>query len=249
MSVAEPDGVFVTGTDTEVGKTVIAGAIALLLRRAGRRVGVFKPVATGCRHDPRGDLVSADAEFLAHCADSPADLPTINPVRYADALAPSVAARRAKRPVDFEAIDRAYRRIRQDRDVVVVEGIGGLMVPLDERTFVTDLAKRLRLPLVVVARAGLGTINHTLLTLDAARRAGLDIAGVFLNHYRPSEATLAEETNPDEIARCGNVDLPTVVPHDPAVHIAKGLLGDDLLFAVSQWGGLTRLTGGPTRRR
>jgi len=105
-------GWFVTGTDTGVGKTMVAGALALLLRQAGRRVGVFKPVATGCRRDPRLGLVSEDAEFLAHCAEAREDLATIYPVRYAGDLSPMVAAEWSRRPIDWPAIEDSWTRIR-----------------------------------------------------------------------------------------------------------------------------------------
>ena len=176
-------GLFITGTDTEVGKTLVAGAIARALRQAGRTVEVFKPAATGCRRTREG-LISADAEFLAACADSRRTLAQINPVRYASPLAPNVAATREHRPVELEAIFDEYRRLAGAADVVLVEGIGGLLCPISDDFWVIHLAKLMRLPLVVVARAGLGTINHALLTLQVARAAGLRIAGVVVNRYR-----------------------------------------------------------------
>jgi dethiobiotin synthetase len=176
-------GVFVTGTDTEVGKTLVAGAIARRLRRSGRRVEVFKPAATGCRRTREG-LVSDDTEFLAACADSRMMLADITPVRYRTALAPNVAAEREGRPVDLEAIFQAYARVAVAGEVLVVEGVGGLLCPISNDFWVIHFARMTRLPLVIVARAGLGTINHTLLTLHAARSAGLSVAGVVINRYR-----------------------------------------------------------------
>src|SRR5439155_2370082 len=171
--------------DTGVGKTVIAGALALLVRQEGRRVGVFKPVATSCRRDVRLGLVSEDAEFLAHCAESPETLETINPVRYAGELAPMAAAERQKKPIDWAAIEQSWDRIRNDSDWQVVEGAGGLLVPIDAQNSMADLAGRFGLPLVIVTRPGLGTINHTLLTIEAARNRKLPIACVVVNGYRP----------------------------------------------------------------
>lgn len=225
-------GWFVTGTDTGVGKTVIAGALACLLREAGRRVGVFKPVATGCRRELDLGLVSSDTEFLAHCSESRDTLATITPIRYAEELAPMAAAERSRRPIDFDAIRESHARIAAHSDVMIIEGVGGLLVPIDARTFVADLAREFGLPLIVVARAGLGTLNHTLLTLEAARTRGLRVDAVVLNHYESMQPTLAEETNPDVIARLGRVPLPTIVPFDDRVDTSRGRLPESVLFPL-----------------
>src|SRR5829696_9586866 len=118
-------GLFVTGTDTEVGKTVIAGAIANYFLRQGKRVAVSKPIATGCVHRREG-LVSEDAEFLASCADARFPLDVICPVRYKEPLAPQVAADRANEPVDWPAVDRSLRAMSAESDVIIVEGVGGV---------------------------------------------------------------------------------------------------------------------------
>src|SRR6266545_547823 len=117
-------GLFITGTDTGVGKTVIACAIAVALRRTGSRVGVFKPVATGCVHRREG-LISEDAELLAHHADCRQPLDVICPQRYSEALAPAVAAQRAKQPVDWDVVQRSFDTIARGSDVMVAEGVGG----------------------------------------------------------------------------------------------------------------------------
>jgi len=232
-------GLFVTGTDTGVGKTVVAGGLCRVLRAMGRRVGVMKPIATGCAQRDRGNLVNEDAEFLAHCADTPRNLEDVNPVRYAEPLAPAVAAKRSNTPIDFAAIGRAYGRICDDCDVVIVEGVGGWMVPIAEKVMLSDLAMQFDLPVVIVARAGLGTINHTLLTVEAVRRSGLTLAGVVLNHYEPDAATVAEETNPEIIAKHAGLDLPVIVPFDKTVNIKRGSIGEDVLYplrnGVSGW--------------
>lgn len=228
-------GWFVTGTDTGVGKTVIAGALAMLARRQGRRVGVFKPVATACRHDVRLGLVSEDAEFLAHTAEAEEMLEVITPVRYAGELAPMVAARREQRPIDWPAIDAAWERIRRDNDWLIVEGVGGLLVPIDEKTSVADLALRYALPLVIVARPDLGTINHTLLTIEAAKARRLPIAAVVINGYRPSSGTLAEETNPETIAQLTRMSIPLIVPHDPEVNTRTGRLSESVLYPLREF--------------
>jgi dethiobiotin synthetase len=206
-------GLFITGTDTEVGKTVIAGAIANWFRRREFRVGVCKPVATGCVRRREG-LVSEDAEFLAHCADAPGPLDLICPQRYAEPLAPAIAAERARQPLDWSAIDRALAEISEVSDAIVVEGVGGLMVPLDDKHTVRDMARWLQLPTVIVSRATLGTINHTLLTASALREPRIPIAGVVINRYPAENTNVAEETNPRAIERWGKVPILTIVPEE-----------------------------------
>ena len=214
-------GLFITGTDTGVGKTVVAGAIAAWFRRQGRRVAVLKPIATGCERRREG-LVSTDAEFLAHCADTPHPLDLVCPQRYVDPLAPAVAAERAGQPVDWAAVQRSIDLMARDSDVFIVEGVGGAMVPLDERHTVLDLAAWLGLPSVVVARAGLGTINHTLLTVEAMRKVG-PVAGVVINRYPAENAGVAEETNPRMISRWGRIPVLCIVPDEPVVETAAAL--------------------------
>lgn len=206
-------GLFITGTDTGVGKTVIAGAIAAWFRQRGSRVAVLKPVATGCERRREG-LVSPDAEFLAHCADSPHPLDLICPQRYVEPLAPAVAAERTGQPLDWTAVQRSIDSMSRDSDLLIVEGVGGVMVPLDDRHTVLDLARWLALPSVVVARAGLGTINHTLLTL-AALRPVAKVAGVVVNRYPSENAGAAEETNPRMISKWGSVPVLCISPEDP----------------------------------
>lgn len=206
-------GLFITATDTEVGKTVVAGAIADWFKRRRFRVGVCKPVATGCKHVREG-LVSEDSEFLAHCADAVAPLDIICPQRFVEPLAPAVALERAGRKLDWEAIDRALGEISGQSDVMIVEGIGGVMVPMDGKILLRDIIQWLGLAAVVVARPGLGTINHTLLTLDALRAANIPIAGVVVNRYPPDNASVAEETNLRALEKYGKTRLLAVVPDE-----------------------------------
>ncbi|MDP6545733.1 MAG: dethiobiotin synthase [Phycisphaerae bacterium] len=230
-------GAFVTGTDTGVGKTVIAGAIARSLNNAGVRTEVFKPAASGCRRD-RGQLVSEDAEFLAACADSSRTLEEIAPLRYAAALAPNVAAERAGRKVDVEAIFEAYRQLEGASDAVIVEGVGGLMCPISDDLWVVHLAMMMALRVVIVARPDLGTINHTLLTIHAARSAGLQVAGVIVNRYRGdtegSDDQIAMLTNPAQIARKGNTQILALVPEDSETSVSNAILGPNVSVAIDQ---------------
>jgi dethiobiotin synthetase len=192
---------------------------------------VFKPVATGCRRDVRLGLVCADAEFLAHCAEASENLETINPVRYVGELAPMVAAEQQHRPIDWAAIRESWARIRQ-ADCVVAEGAGGLLVPIDREHNMADLAKELELPLIIVARPGLGTINHTLLTIEAARARRLKIAAVVVNGYRPDSATPAEESNPEVIGRLAKMPIPLIVPFDAHTSIETGAIGESVLYPL-----------------
>ena len=203
----------VTGTDTEVGKTVVAGAIASWFRRRAYRVAVSKPVATGCVRRREG-LVSEDGEFLAHCADARFPLDLICPQCYAEPLAPAIAAERAAQPLDWEAIDRSIQSMSREADVMIVEGVGGLMVPMDAKHTFRDVARWLGAPAIIVARPGLGTINHTLLTIAALREATIPIAGVVINRYPPETPGAAEETNPRAIERWGRVPVLCVVPEE-----------------------------------
>ncbi len=226
-------GLFVTGTDTEVGKTVIAGGIARVLKDKGQEVGVFKPVASGCRSD-RGALVSPDAEFLAHCADSSETLDQICPVRFREPLAPEVAVQRGAEPIELEIIRTYYNRLAAGKEVMIVEGIGGLLVPLSQELLVADLAGQMDLPLLIVAKPGLGTINHTLLTIEAARARGLRVAGIVINSYVADTASVAEETNPAAIERASGVKVLAIVPRDLQTNVARGAIGPGVLFALQQ---------------
>src|SRR4051812_40085174 len=158
----------ITGTDTGIGKTVVAASIAQILNEQGNRVAVFKPAGSGCVHRREG-LVSEDAELLAHCANARHPLDLICPQRYAEPLAPAIAAERAKQPLDWEAINRSITLLSRDSDVMIIEGIGGLLVPMDPPHPSPAAAADIKPPAVVVARPALGTINHTLLTLQALR--------------------------------------------------------------------------------
>jgi dethiobiotin synthetase len=232
-------GLFITGTDTAVGKTLVAGAIADYFARRGRRVGVCKPIATGCVRRREG-LVSEDAEFLAHHADARFPLDTICPQRFAEPLAPAIAAERAGQVIEWAAIDRAIQSMASQSDVMLVEGVGGILVPLDRRHTVLDMAKWLGLAAVVVARPGLGTINHTLLSVAALRTANVKVAGVVINQYPPGTVPAAEETNPRAIERWGSVPVLCLVPHFAGA--AAPHLPADVVAAVGtvDWEALAR---------
>jgi len=227
--VTEPVGLFITGTDTEVGKTVVTAALAAAFRRRGLSVGVMKPVATGCARQG-GRLVSEDAELLARAAGSEDPMELVCPYRFEPPVAPAVVSS----SISLDRIEQAFHTLAARHDVMLVEGIGGLLVPLNAGWTVADLARRLRLPLLVVARAELGTINHTLLTLEAAGSNGLEVAGMVFNQ-RSGRPTLAERTNPKLIRRLGGVPVFGIVPKvsRPAPErVARHLKVDALLKQI-----------------
>jgi dethiobiotin synthetase len=226
-------GLFITGTDTGVGKTIVTAALAIVLRRRGTDVGVMKPVATGCVRRREG-LVSEDAEFLAQAADAPESLDEIAPIRLAEPLAPTVAAARAGRPLDLEPMWAAWRRLSATHEIMLVEGIGGILCPVTPAESVADLAKGFGLPLVVVARATLGTINHTAMTVEAARSRGLEVAGIIINRYDRDLEDVAQLTAPDEIQRVTGAPVLGLVPDDKSTDFASAAVGNDVLAAVLQ---------------
>jgi len=201
--------IFVTGTDTGVGKTVVTAALALLLRERGVNVGVMKPVTSGCVE--RGDtLVSEDAELLAWAAGVPLDTDCA-PYCLRTPIAPSVAAAREKVRIDFSRIGEAFEGLKARHDFVLVEGAGGLMVPLSGGLMVADLVLGLKLPLLVVARPNLGTINHTVLTCYTAKHLGIEVRGTIINSY-PDQPDAAEEYAPHLIDSLAGVPLLGVFP-------------------------------------
>jgi dethiobiotin synthetase len=181
-------GLLVTGTDTGVGKTFVACALAHALRAGGRRVTVMKPVETGVTEAPD------DALRLRDAAADPAPLDEICPYRLRAPLAPAVAARLEGVTIDLARLEALIRRRLEGADVMLVEGAGGLLVPIADSVTWADLAARLRLPLLVVAANRLGTINHCALTARVAEGMGLSVAGFVLSSPGPGR-DLSADTN------------------------------------------------------
>ena len=198
-------GIFITGTGTEIGKTVIAGGLAASLKQAGMNVGVMKPISTGD---------TADAQFLKHAAQVDDEIASINPIYLRHPLAPSVAARMEGREINVSCVETAFAELQQKYDFVIVEGVGGIAVPIQDDFLVVHLIKRLQLPILIVAQAGLGTLNHTLLTVAYARQFELQITGIVLNGLRAETAGLAEATNPAEIENLTGVPVVGIVPYE-----------------------------------
>ena len=202
-------GLFVTGTDTGVGKTVVAAAIAAALCDGGERVAVVKPVVTGLDEAGEPGAPPPDHELLAAAAGVPPS--SVTQLTFGPPLSPHLAAQLAGVAIAPPALVAAARAAAHGASVLIAEGVGGLLVPLTPGYLIRDYALELGLPLVVAARPGLGTINHTLLTLEAARAAGLRVAGVVLTPW-PAEPGPALESNGATIASLGQVDVATL-PH------------------------------------
>jgi dethiobiotin synthetase len=190
-------------------------------RRWGLSAGYFKPVQSGCPVD-NGRLIPTDAVFARELAGLNEPLEVLTPITLRLPLAPGVAAAREGVEVSLDRIAQAWEELGRRYEVLVTEGAGGLYVPLADNNFlVLDLARWLRLPLIVVARAGLGTINHTVLTVKAAQQAGVPVAGVIINRY-PERPSLAEATNPEVIAALADVPILGMVPEIPQISSPEG---------------------------
>jgi dethiobiotin synthetase len=199
-------GFFVTGTGTGVGKTVAAVLMAGTLVSEGFTVAVFKPAVTGLDEPGEPDHV-----LLRRAAESDQSDDEIAPYRYGPAASPHLAAAQAGEEIDPERLRRAAAAAAASADTLVCEGVGGLLVPLSPRYLVRDFARDLALPLLIAASPGLGTINHTLLTIEAARNSGLIVKGVILGPW-PEEPGTVETSNRETIEALGQVDVQTL-PH------------------------------------
>lgn len=223
-------GIFVTGTDTGVGKSLVAAALARFLVRQGIKVGVMKPVESGVSIPA---ALGQDGELLRWAADCDAPIELISPCRLIEPLAPSLAAELADTVIDIDGLVSDAKKLLESYEFVIVEGAGGLMVPLRDTFMMGDLARRIGLPLLTVCRPDLGTINHTLLTLQAARAWGLEPAGLVVNNM-PASPGLAEEHAPAMLAQLGSVDVWQVLSHVEGnerqkVEFLSRQFGDDLM--------------------
>ncbi|MCI3918670.1 dethiobiotin synthase [Paenibacillus sp. TRM 82003] len=208
-------GLFVTGTDTGVGKTVVASVLAPAIARrlhAGARVALWKPVQTGAAEGSP----QADSNRLVSGSGLPIDEPDISTYTFPDPVVPWMAAQREGSRISFAQLTEEGRERLNANDYTVVEGSGGLAVPLTDRHLTGDLAAALDLPLLIVARPGVGSVNHTLLTLAYARGLGLRPIGVVLNGYREGMADIMLE-NAMMIERFGDVPIVGKLPWLPAV--------------------------------
>ena len=196
---------FVTGTDTDVGKTTVSMALLAAATRRGLQTRCMKPVESGCKRARDGSLTPADATRLAGVCSSKQSLMTTCPYRFQEPVAPGMAAEARGITIDLNRIEERYRSLAFDKpDFILVEGAGGLLVPLGGKRLIADMACKLGLPLLVVARPGLGTINHTLLTVQGARLRGLRVAGVIFSNQQKKLDKLTGP-NAQEIALLGEV--------------------------------------------
>ncbi len=205
-------GFFITGADTGVGKTIIAGAMIKVLCFLGLKTAGMKPVESGCAREGKA-LIPSDGMFLKQMADMQEPVTQITPCCFENPLAPLPASELEKKSISVTVIKKAYYSLIKYYDAVIVEGVGGLMVPLRENYFTADLAKQMGLPLIVVARPGLGTINHTMLTVNYALKEGLKVAGIIINYSHPPETSLAEKTNPQLLKQICPVPLIGIFPY------------------------------------
>src|SRR4051812_28057693 len=227
-------GIFVTATDTGVGKTVLAAAICAALAERGERVAAFKPVVTGVNEEP--DEWPRDHVLLARVATIRQKPSDVTPLEFGPAVSPHLAAEMAGKTIEPHELAQAARGAAEEADTLVCEGVGGLLVPLTPGYLVRDLAVELDLPLVIAARPGLGTINHTLLTIEGARAVGLDVAGVVITPW-PDEPDNLVRSNVDTIERFGNVNVAKMPETDP-----DSLAEAGAQLPLDEWIG----TSGPT---
>jgi dethiobiotin synthetase len=235
-------GIFITGTDTGVGKTIVAAGLVLALRRLGLDPGYFKPVASGAVKT-RAGLLSPDVRLILHTTGLMDPPPLINPVCLAPPLAPLPAAERSGVTWSVSEITRAHTLLRRYHDFLVVEGIGGLLVPLKKKILVIDLIERLGMPVLVVGRPNLGTINHTLMTLTLLKQQKVKVLGFLFNGQkgRPGPAEIAA---PGIITAFSGVPYWGTLPWDKNVSEEKFRLGSiprRLETLIRRNGGLPRL--------
>ncbi len=246
-------GLFITGTDTAVGKTVVSCAIALAWREQRLRgcLGVCKPLASGCRRDRHG-LVNEDAEALLACCGSDWPMDLVSPIRFAPPLAPAVAAEQEREAVDWSALSRALTTLDQMSDALLIEGVGGLMVPLDPRHpryMVGQLAQAIGYPVVVVCRANLGTLNHTLMTVELLRQAGCRVSGLVMNGLDGDPAAARQDpslrSNRAWLERLTGAKVLAVLPRARSLDLPRGKMDQALVAAAASvpWQDLMRVPG------
>lgn len=200
--------VFVTGTDTDIGKTVVTAGLAAVMQSLGYKAGVYKPIQSGAE-EKNGFLISPDLSYVKKLDFY---VETLCTYLLKPPTAPYLAAEIDGVSINFNAINREYQTIKQNCEVVLVEGAGGLMVPVTKDSLMLDIAKMINIPLLVVARPDLGTINHTLLTINQAKQAGLDIAGVIINRYPAGTNDIAIKTAPRLIEEYSDTSILGIIP-------------------------------------
>jgi dethiobiotin synthetase len=201
------NGFFVTGTDTDVGKTIISGGLAAVLKEKKIDVGVFKPLLSGIsREDP-----ASDTSLLKQLSQTSLSYEEITPFEFKEPLAPYVAGKLEGKIVEIQEVLRHWEKIKRKHEFFIIEGAGGISVPLGEHFLVSDLIKAIQLPIVIVARPNLGTVNHIFLTVHYAKSLGLTVAGIVINGIS-DHPDLAEKTNPKLIEELCGVPILGITP-------------------------------------
>ena len=213
-------GYFITGTDTNVGKTVVTACLLALYREQGIDTGVMKPIETGVDEKCSSEA-NSDAKFLLSISGNQDSLEEICPIRLKPTASPLQAARITGQTLDINLILENFHRLQAKHDQILVEGIGGLLVPLTANYSVSDLIRDMNLPLIIVSRFSLGTINHTLLTVKAARETGVEIAGIILNHSEDRSLNEIELGQASLIQELSNVPVVGECPFIDSISVEK----------------------------
>jgi len=195
--------IFITATDTGVGKTITTYVLGVLLKKKGYDVGVMKPA----------QCAGYDAQFLKRELGLIDELTEINPWYAPEPLSPHLAFRRAKIKFDKKRVQDSLKKLQARHDIILVEGAGGLMVPLTDHYYNADLIADLKAEVIIVCRLGLGTINHTLLTINEAKRRKLQIKGLIFCQTKPASQGLPENTNPQEIEKLSGIKVLGIIPY------------------------------------
>lgn len=211
---------FITGTDTGVGKTLVTALVCKCIKSKGGSVAAMKPIQTGM--DTQKVL---DIEFVYHTLGENINIDDVCPYRFAKPLSPKLAAEIEKTNIDIEKIKVAYNKLSSIYEHVIVEGAGGILAPIKNDYFIADLICELGLPVIIVARPDLGTINHCLLTIELARNKGIDIAGIIINRY-PLISSDAELTNPNEISLISGLPILGIIPEINDLSVEKGIFNE-----------------------
>ncbi|MDD4870693.1 MAG: dethiobiotin synthase [Kiritimatiellae bacterium] len=210
---------FITGTDTGIGKTLASAVLLASLRKSGIDAVPMKPVQTGCS-TRKGKLVAQDIEFVLNFTGiktTATDRKLMCPYRFKPACSPHLAARIARKTISFNRIVHSFKKLYRKHQAVIVEGAGGVLVPINGKKTMLDLMKILRLPVILVASPGLGTINHALLSIREIKRAGLDLKGVIFNQSKPGRPGYIEKDNFQTIAALGKIKILGFIPFNSKI--------------------------------
>ena len=230
--MSKAKGYFITGTDTNVGKTVVTACLLSLYRKNGIDAGVMKPIETGVDHKYSSGA-NSDAKFLLTIAENGDSLDEICPIRLKPKASPLQATRITDQTLDIELILKNFRSLQAKHDQMLVEGIGGLLVPLTANYSVFDLIRDINLPLIIVSRFSLGTLNHTLLTVKIAQESGVEIAGIILNQCEDRPLNDIELGQASLIQELSNVPLLGECPFIDS--ISSGQLSSNLIKKIKHW--------------